>query len=320
MFTVDGLPILVDDMEVIRTLRDQLGMQGIVRFRNIRRTYNNIMVSCPFHSDGQEQHPSFGISTVEKDGKPAGQCHCFACHYKGSLNDMISRCFGYDDKGEFGRRWLIQNFVSFETSDREILLDFSRDTDEVEEEQVFVSEEELKTYRFYHPYMFRRKLTEDVINKFDVGYDKKRDSITFPVRDEQGRTLFVGTRSVKGKNFFYPPGVRKPVYGLFEIKGLDLDELWICESQFNALTCWVYGKPAVALMGTGDEWQYEQLRNLSCRKIVLALDPDKAGFKGCVKLKYALKNKLIYRANVPFGKDINDLSRDEFDNLEVNLF
>lgn len=321
MFIVNDLPILVDDIEVIRTLRDQLALKGIKRFGQIRQTYNNIMVSCPFHKDGQERHPSFGILTVADKGRPAGTCHCFACGYTGSLEDMISRCFGYNDNGAFGRNWLLKNFVTFdaEGAERKVILDIKRE-EESNPVVSFVSEEELRTYRFYHPYMFKRKLTKEVIEQFDIGYDKERDCITFPVRDEKGRTLFVGTRSIKGKTYLYSAGVTKPVYGLYEIRNMSLNELWICEGPFNAYTCWVYGKPAVALLGTGTDYQYHQLNLLNCRKFVLALDPDSAGFGGCVKLKKAVKNKVMYRAKVPYGKDINDLSLEEFNNLKIELF
>ena len=320
MFTVDNFPILVDDVEVIKTLRDQLALKGINRFRQINRTVNNIMVSCPFHSDGQERHPSFGISTVERNGHPAGTCHCFACGYTGSLEDMISRCFGYNDNGVFGKKWLLKTFITYEASDRAVILDIKREDDVSESPKEFITEAELQKYRYYHPYMFKRKLTEEVIEQFDIGYDKERDCVTFPVRDELGNVLFVGTRSIKGKSYLYPAGVVKPVYGLYEIRNIDLTELWICEGPFNAYTCWVYGKPAVALLGTGTEFQYNQLNLLNCRKFVLALDPDKAGFTGCVKLKKAVKNKVMYRAKVPYGKDINDLSLEEFNNLKIELF
>ena len=319
MFVVDNFPILVDEVDVIRTLRDQLAARGIIRFAKINRTANNIMVSCPFHKDGQERHPSCGILTVKRGDKPAGTYNCLACGARGTLEEFVSGCFGYSDKGAYGRKWLLKNFITYETTTREVLLDFSRESDAPKPAE-YVTEAELDSYRYTHPYMYRRKLTDAIIEKFDIGYDKKRDCITMPVRDESGRTLFVATRSVKGKSFLYPPDSIKPVYGLYELKGVNYDELYVCESQINALTCWVYGKYGVALLGTGTTFQYEQLRNLPCRKLILALDPDKAGWKGYYKLKKALTNKIIYKAAIPYGKDVNDLSKEEFLNLKLELF
>ena len=86
--------------------------------------------------------------------------------------------------------------------------------------------------------------------------------------------------------------------------------------MLNCITVWGYGKYAVALNGTGSSSQLQELKNLPYRKIILALDPDEAGIKGCHKIYKALKDsKLITRVQVPKGKDINDLSEEEFKNL-----
>ena len=82
--------------------------------------------------------------------------------------------------------------------------------------------------------------------------------------------------------------------------------------MINALTCVAYGRPALALFGTGSPYQIEQLNKLSVRHYILALDPDKAGEKGTYKLKRGLKGKLLTKLIVPTGKDINDLSYEEF--------
>ncbi len=72
----------------------------------------------------------------------------------------------------------------------------------------------------------------------------------------------------------------------------------------------------MALNGTGTSYQYKQLKELSCRKLILALDPDEAGEKGCAKLKDNINNKIITKLKIPYGKDINDLSKEEFYNLQ----
>ena len=118
-------------------------------------------------------------------------------------------------------------------------------------------------------------------------------------------------RSIYGKTFFLPQDIEKPVYGIYELpKGCK--DVIICESVINALTCVAYGRPALALFGTGSPYQIEQLNKLSVRHYTLALDPDKAGEKGTYKLKRGLKGKLLTKLVVPTGKDINDLSYEEF--------
>ena len=48
---------------------------------------------------------------------------------------------------------------------------------------------------------------------------------------------------------------------------------------------------------------------------ILALDSDNAGYNGTNKIAKALTNKLVVKLNIPNGKDINDLSKEEFENL-----
>lgn len=336
MFQVDGKPILAEEVDVIAELRNQLLLNGIDRFQSIKQITDHIMVTCPFHKNGQERKPSCGILTrdIKKpDGTVvrAGHVHCFTCGYNGTITDVISELFGHYDNGAFGERWLIKNFDTIEyTSRPEIELDLSRKGHTNVSKIKYISEQELDSYRYTHPYMYKRKLTDDVIGMFDVGYDSdfelvKKDGsvshlrcITFPVKDIDGNTLFIARRSVDTKFFHYPSDVQKPVYGLYELNHFFNpfpNEIIICESIFNCLTCFVYGKFAVALNGTGTPYQMKQLNSMPNRKFILGLDPDDAGNRGREKIKKSLKNKLVTEYIIPKGKDINDLSKEEFDNL-----
>lgn len=317
MFTVKGNPILVSETEVLEELRRQLALNGLNRFQHIKPGPKDIQFTCPNpeHASGQEKKPSCGVSTVEKNGTPAGTVHCFTCGYTATLPEMISFCFNYDDSGKFGESWLTKNFLTVSVENRKPLqLNLSRGAKK-EEVQQFVSEEELAKYRFYHPYMYKRGLTDEIIEQFDIGYDKATRCITFPVRDKDGNCLFVARRSVVSKFFQYPDGVLKPLYGV-EFITPDIKEVIICESFFNTLTCWVYGKPSIALLGLGNEQQYEDLIKLPARKYILALDPDSAGRVATQKLRRRLSRyKVISEYVIPPRCDVNDLTKEEFDNL-----
>ena len=311
---------MTDVQDIILELRHQLSLNGDNRFNKMIDTPANLMVCCPFHHEGHERKPSMGIL------KKSGVCHCFACGWVGSLSEMISNCFGYDDLGKFGDKWLVKNFLSVEVDKRDAIdLDLDRTNtahnNPDDDSNVIVTDDELDSYRVYHPYMWKRKMNPEVVDIFDVGYDSKTDCLTFPVRDVHGKCLFVARRSVKTKYFHYPQGVDKPVYGVYELSQLEQfpDEIIIAESMINCITAWVYGKYAVALNGTGTKEQYEQLRKLPCRSYVLALDPDAAGEHGREKLRKALYDKLVYEYIIPEGKDLNDLTKQEFDNLKKVL-
>lgn len=325
MFEVRGIPIFADEEEILREVRDQVFVQqGRSILKKIKRSGDNIMICCPEHNNGQERNPSCGVSLRRIKDKPPGTVHCFACGYVDSLEGMISKCFGYYEDNTFGINWLINNYIGDQDTGRpQIVCDFSREP--INKQPVkYVTEEELATYRFYHPYMYKRKLTNEVIEKYDVGYqaDYVNDEnwrpmpvLTFPVRDIKGNCLFVSRRSIEGKTFFLPKNLIKPVYGLYELPK-DCKEVLICESVINALTSVVYGRPAVALFGTGDAAQYNTLSHLPIRKYVLALDPDKAGTKGIYRiLKSSLRDKVLTKLILPEGRDINDLSEEEFKSL-----
>lgn len=304
MLTVNSIPIMQDMSTVLNTLKSQLAARGIIRFHTFKDSGHNIMTNCPFHSGGQERKPSFGIDVN------TGACNCFACGYKGMLNDVISRLFGYDDNGQYGNKWLTSNFITLSVEQREpIKLNFGRS---VEPKNIqYVSEDELDTYRYIHPYMYERGLTDELIEKFDIGYDYKTECITFPVNDLQGRCLFVARRSVNTKYFNYPADVEKPVWAADVILRENHKKVVIVESFFNALTCWRYDMPAVALIGTGSSEQYEILKKLPVREYILGLDPDKAGYRASEKLRRVLGNKFIVtQFDIPPNKDINDLGAD----------
>lgn len=312
--------------DILQELRSQLIANGSQLIAKYKDGSSHIQICCPYHNNGMEKRPSAGIRKID------GLFHCFACGEVHSLQEVISYCFGYTDDlvGVFGWKWLLKNFATVQVEERKAVeLDLSRsglyskvtsNCGNINRDNYnFVAEEELKKYRYIHPYMYKRKLTDDIIDLFDIGYDKDTQCITFPVKDIHGRVLFIARRSVNTKYFHYPCGALKPVYGLYELSQCDVfpDEVIVCESMLDALTCWVYGKYAVALNGLGTQQQFRQLQELPCRKLILATDNDEAGQTARSRIRYNVRNKLITEFQLPDGKkDINDLSKEEFDNLE----
>ena len=314
MLEVNGQLINADVEDILNVLRQALHAKGIDRFAKIFPSGNNVMTNCPFHKEGQERKPSFGINAKD------GICHCFGCGWVGSIQEMISNCFGYDDMGLYGSRWLIRNFLTISVEERpDIELDMSRGRKEVQRE--YVSEEELDEYRYYHDYWTKRGIVSDwILNLFDLGYDRKTQCITFPIRDIKGRCLFVARRSINSKFFNYPEGAEKPLYGLYELHQYSQDRyenIIVCESMLDALTCWEYGRYAVALNGLGNDIQYKQLSELPTRELILATDMDEAGIRARDRLKKKVKGKIIreYFWDVHEAKDINDMDKKMFEKL-----
>lgn len=298
--------------DIIELLRQQCFVNHLDRLRNIEIKSNNIRITCPFHSGGHERTPSCEILLEDKGSTPAGTVHCFGCGYRASLVKFIANCLNISYKQ--ATEWIlnVSNYDIIQSTRDISEIELKLDTEDVEEEVPEVSIDELKQYDYIHPYMFERKLTDDIIKKFDVGYDPKTDSLTFPVYVD-GKCVFVAKRRVKYKRFDLPELKNKPIYGLDYITD---NEFIICEGVIDALTCWSYGKQAVALFGTASDYQLKILNNVRQRKLVIGTDGDEAGDKAARRIAKALTNKLVTRLDIPKGKDMNDLSKEEFDKLE----
>ena len=318
---VDGMIINAEVSDVIAELKRQLSERGIELFAKTKDSSDDIMVCCPYHKDGQENNPSMGIR------KEDGMCHCLACGETHSLPEVISYCFGHHNDMLFGHKWLIKNFVSVSSYDSrrdELELDLTRNPIERVAEKInkLVEEQELDRYRYVHPYMYERGLTDEIIEQFDIGYDKSTDSITFPVRDKNGDCMFVARRQVKTKVFDIPKGVNKPLYGMYELSRVMPDKVYVCEGPFDCLRLWCNSKYAVAGFGClFNNYQVKQLQDLPVRSIVLALDNDEAGRKATERLKKLVTNKLIYTVELPeHRKDVGECTDDEIQNLTENLY
>ena len=315
--------------DILTELVSQLRANNIPLISKQRNSGNHIQITCPYHSNGMERKPSAGIR------KSDGILHCFACGEVHSLPEVISHCFGHEDAGIWGWTWLLKNFAIVQVEERKDI-DLNLDRPEfmtkclnVYVPSKYVSEEELDKYRYTHPYLYKRGMTDEVIELFDLGWDSDVQAITFPIRDIHGNCLFIARRSVKTKFFNYPEGVEKPLYGLYEYYNyaegeygaqhkIDCSQVIVCESMFDALSFWTIHKPAFALNGLGNDLQFKQLRELPCREIVLATDMDEAGQKARKRIRKNLNGtKLIAEYFFPEGrKDANDCTKEELQNLK----
>lgn len=332
MIKLQDTYIQSDTQSVLDMLKFDLAQHGVDRFHIFRNNGENVQTNCPFHKNGQERKPSFGVNgEIDK-------CHCFSCGWAGTIEEMISELYGYQDDGKFGKRWLIKRFNTVEIETRpNIMEEFENDNNTLcssiftrsdkrsdrilcgktrqvrlsnETEQKEITEEELDKYRYIHPYMYERGLTDEIIERFDIGYDKTRNEITFPVADLYGTVRFIASRSVKNKFFRLPRGEDKPIYQGYRFVTGMYRTAYITESFLNCLTCWKYDKPAMAMIGTGNKKQYEILNKLPVREYILAFDPDEAGRKATERFRKNVHGKIIKELVYTDNRDINDLQEE----------
>lgn len=285
-----------------------------------KRNHQNIPVTCPNdeHKGGFERHPSCQVfADPDDEFTEYGKVHCFSCGYSASLPKFVGYCFEEDEK--FGEEWLLLRCETAFISDIKYLPEIT--IDKPKESVQLLDESELKKYQYYHEYMWKRKLSKEIVDRYEVGYDPKQNMLIFPVRDEKSRLRFVTGRSVTSHRFMIPKDTDKPVYLLYDMIRRNVNHVYICEGQIDALYLNSIGLEAVALIGTGSRYQYEILNKSGIRNFTLMLDGDAAGRKGIQRFQSNIRDDVLVNViYLPEGKDVNDLSKEEIYKLiGINL-
>ena len=269
-----------------------------------------IRVTCPHHAGGLEKNPSCGIYNGDDPKIERGTAHCFTCDFVGPLYHFVAECFDREDS--FGKKWLLDRFGGARVNDEDIHLDYISLNNK--KENNFLDESILNNFQSWHPYMSKRKLTQEVCNKFKIKYDPISKCIVFPVWDEKNNLVMLTKRSIETKNFYIDKDKEKPIYLLNYIKANNIKEVIVCESQINCLTLIGWGYSSIATFGCNiTKHQFQLLNNSGIEHYYLAFDGDEAGKKGINKfLTYIRKDVLVDIIKIPLGKDVNDLTKEEF--------
>ena len=338
MITIWGVPIVATVEQVLKDIKLQLYGTGLLREMN--NTGSDLMVTCPFHKNGKEHSPSCGVLLKEKvvrDKKyEAGMMHCYTCGYTAELPQFIADVLGLENSIA-GYKWLVAKY-NYSTQEREPLdLNLYRGQAQkssyMDEEEIERFNRELLNSREACEYLHRRKIENWILEAYKLGYDPADKTVLFPVRDMQGRVVFYKGRSIAGKHFYNAKDIDKSslVFGLYELctghfsQGVATpeSEIWITESEIDALTLISYGYYAVAIMGSHiSEEQCRELERAPFRRFILATDNDEAGRKGASQIKRLLIPKGFRFTNLQWHtqlKDINDLAKEYGDSWKDYL-
>lgn len=327
MITVWSTPLIATVEQVIKDLRLERYEDGLLR--EINNTGSDLMCTCPFHKGGKENKPSCGVllrEKVDKDRKyEAGTVHCYTCGYTADLPQFVADFLGLTSPVQ-GFKWLVARY-NYNSQNREPLeLDLYRGQapkasymDEAEVERYY---QELLKSKAASEYLHKRGLSGWLIDAYKLGFDPEDGVVLFPVRDLSGKVAFYKGRSLVGKHFYNAKDIDKTsqIFGLYELcngrfsQGIATpeSEIWITESEIDALSLIDYGKFAIAIMGSHiSEAQCKEFENTPFRRFVLALDNDEAGRKGAAQIKRLLIPKGFRFTNLRWDtdlKDINDLT------------
>ena len=311
MLRIDNSVINTPIEKILKQIRIQCSNQY---FKDIINKGNELLITCPCHKGGNETHPSCYIVSDLQDEK-TGVWHCFTCGSSGTLVSLVQFCFNWDIVKS--SEWLVENFSDTLISEESLILpEITFESNKKKEDESI-----LESYRYYHPYMFSRGLTEDIIKKFDIGCTPDGNFITFPCWDIHNKFIGVLMRSVKGKQFIIPKNIEKPIYLLNFVLSEGNSRVFICEGLFDALKMWVYGFPAAALCGAGTtETQMSILNSTGIREYILMYDNDLAGRNGANRFKKLIRKDVIVTDIImPKEKDCGNCSEEEIKKiLSVN--
>ncbi len=300
MIIVNNIPLNETLMNILLDVQSQL-TNG--KLKDIIDGGEDIRITCPFHNDGREKTAS---CFVRKDD---ALFHCFGCGEKGGIGKLIASCMNISYKD--AEAWLINKYGS-DISSEVISLEPIR-LNEIELDNDLIDESILSTLESYHPYMKQRKISDEIIKKYELKYDPKDQSIVFPVRNELGQLVGLTRRNVNYKRFELWKFRNKPVYLLYDILRNNIRHVVVCEGQIDALVSWSYGVPAIALFGAGTtDYQLNLLRKSGIISYVLMYDNDEAGRRGAERFKKYMKGAFITDIIMPKGIDVAACEKSQF--------
>ncbi|MBL1142591.1 MAG: DNA primase [Proteobacteria bacterium] len=158
-----------------------------------------------------------------------------------------------------------------------------------------------------------------VIEKDQGGYyDRFRERITFPIRDQRGRAIGLGGRVLGDDKPKYLNSPETPIfhkgrelYGLYQARKVlkDVDCLFVVEGYMDVIALAQFGiKNAVASLGTAATPEHMDKMFRMTNKVVFCFDGDEAGKKAAWRglensLPLLKDDKQVYFMFLPDGED-----------------
>jgi len=209
-------------------------------FRLVRARDQYMSAACPFHKEGQERHPSFWVNRI------TGEWGCFACHVHGAdVKELMNK---------IGVKGTLRVDALLEEAKKDSKLAMARQKREAKKKaklkfrgQETLPESLLGVFNWLPTELMDSGFTEEVLKGHDIGFDRERGNITFPLRDLYGNLIgfsgrqpegchpkykiYSGKKVVDGKTRDNELGEWFPEYGSVDPR----DHLWRAWLFFNEL-------------------------------------------------------------------------------------
>ncbi len=268
---------------------------------------NNFIVFCPYH--GNHRTPAGEVS------KTSGVFFCFSCQHVADLTEFVMHTSGrnYFEASRYIKSKEQESDIKTEIAQKLVASPEYPEFDSALiirlNEQAMASE---RAMGYYH----NRKIADQSISKFKLGYSEKQDMVTIPVTAPDGMYVgFVG-RSVEGKEFKNTPGLPKSkvLFNLHAVK--TSTKVYVVESSFDAIRLDQCGLPAVATLGANVSGQQLGLLQKYFNNVIVVADNDEAGSMMSDKIISSLGSRAsLLRLDNKY-KDIGDMDDSEISKLE----
>lgn len=309
--------MLVNDLV---NLCKELGLE------KIKVSGDNVMFNCPFHG---ERNPSCGVTAVKEVG------NCFSCGQHFNLPQLVAHCKGCSilEAIEFLNSFFNKDFRTVTKNSYKLYGEEDVESDTIP----FTELAPFHSGKVSHTYLLKRGFSEEDFIKFNLGWDSDKKRITIPFFNECGELLGFSGRAVmnekdygyesiygdeakyyiynhfNAKKYFYPLNLFRPVNGTaIIVEGL-LDAMWLHKNGYpNALSI---------ISAEISKEQIKRIKLLGIDKIILCLDNDVAGQRGCERFYKTLRNNFTFKqAVLPEGKkDVQECSKEELDLMMNSL-
>lgn len=296
MLTVRGVELDVDiraEMEQFEWVRP-------------RWTADKLIAASPFRYD---RTPSFFCNLEHGAWKDSGSvdpewgsgnfikllAYLHKLTYAETCDYLLMR---YDNCKEYYYGKLSVNLSIINTNERKPTLDLSI----------------LEPYKFRHPYLGQRGISEDVQRMFRIGYDKQSKAVTIPWFTADGRLANIKYRRTDSKIFWYQKGgmpLRGLIYGIEHVYRRRDTGVVLVEGEVDALYLWTAGYSAIAIGGSAFTTEKADLIKRSpIERLLLATDNDDVGRKIREDVKQKLTGYIeIADVEIPEQyKDVNEIS------------
>jgi DNA primase len=250
--------------------------------------------------------------------KVTGFFFCFSCHKIADLTEFVMHVSGrtYFESERFIKSKETETDLAKEITSKLVVKPDYNPFDEILIQRLNAQAlESPRAMRYYEG----RRITEESVKKFKLGFSEKQDMVTIPVASPDGMTVgFVG-RSVEGKDFKNTPGLPKSkvLFNLHRIKSSNV--VYVVESSFDAIRLDQVGLPAVATLGANVSNIQINLLQKYFNNIIVIADNDEAGGNMKDRIKEKLGPKVtVVKLNSKY-KDIGDMEDTAIKELDISF-